>query len=132
MAVPGFSVSELLHVAKKLYTLINAYRDAPREIAVCSFQISMFISNLQRIIEVLPSPTSALLGASSDSDQYALSCYNKCVDHCKEFLVQIQGKSDLKQRGNWLLKNKDKAVTLGKEIDLLNSTISLSLVSDIA
>ncbi|MCJ1393913.1 hypothetical protein MMC18_006789 [Xylographa bjoerkii] len=131
MALPGWNVTEPLHIAKKIYDLVSAYQDAPSEIRSFSSHVSGFCLNLEALDELLADSTYAAYDVSARSFEPTLKRYNVCVAHCKEFLKQIQENPTAGQKGKWLFKNKDKAATLGKEIDSLNTSIAVLLTLDI-
>jgi len=131
MALPGWNVSEPLHVARLIYSTVSAYRDAPSEIKSFSSQISGFCVNLVQLNECLSDSFYTPEDASATNFRDTLDRFNECAAQCKEFLKQIQANPTAAQKLKWLVTNKDTAVKLGTKIDSLNSSISVLLNLDI-
>src|SRR4051794_11753053 len=85
----GWNVTEPLHIAKKIYDFIQAFRDASDEVKAFTSHISMLCSTLELLKDCLENPAFAL---NHDLTKYKATydSFSNCVGKCQRFIKQFQ------------------------------------------
>lgn len=133
MAVPGWNVSEPLHIAKKIYDYVQAFRDAPEEVKSFSLHIKSFAVALEDLEDYLKQ--NPVFAAADDSKKLreTLAGCRSCADECLLFVEQfkkldepVQGKLTASSKATWIWK-KSTALKLGQTVDRQINAIHLRL-----
>lgn len=135
MAVPGWNVGELLHVAKAVYDYIQALRGASDEVKSFASKINTFCGALEELDKCLADPTTASAEDTKHLRDTLNGCW-KCATECQKFIEQfkelnepIRGKMNAGDKVTWVWK-KDTAVKLRQEIN--SQIIDINLLLGIA
>ncbi len=135
MVLPGWSVGELLHVAKTVYDYIQALRGASDEVKSFASKIKTFCGALEELDKCLANPTTASAEDSKHLRDTLDGCWT-CATECRKFIEQfkelnepIQGKINAGDKVTWVWK-KDTAARLREEIN--SQIIDINLLLGIA
>ncbi len=132
MVLPGWNVSEPIHIAKKLYDYIQEVRGASDEARSFASKLKTYCVALEELEKCLTSPTAASTDDTNHLRTTLDGCQN-CAIQCQRFIEQfkklhepIPGKYNAVDKVNWVFK-KDTAIKLRHDIDSQISDINLLL-----
>lgn len=144
MVLPGWNVTEPLHVAAKFVLFVQNYRGAPQEMQTFASEVEVFRGALKAVESCFKNPDSILeedlddLKAALDDFQL---CANKCQAFIERFYDQLRTSPNVEARAGgrlnaqiiraaalvrWLLKNKE-AIALKNNMSRVVAIANLHL-----
>ena len=133
MVLPGWNVSEPIHLAHKLYELVDSLRSAPESAKTFNSNTKSFKANLDELDRILESELPSQPGQTHlrDTVRECRACIQRCEEYSDSFpklTKDGRGKIDgAGQAARWTLQEK-KVTRLREEIDARMSSIGLTIV----
>lgn len=134
MVLPGWNVSEPIHLAHRLYQVVEALRSAPDSAKAFVSKINSFSVNLSELQKLLESDASSRSSQDLEHLRATVTECQACVKRCEEFSegfgkLTADGKGKryiAAQATRWTLQEK-KVARLKEEIDGLMNGIGLTI-----
>lgn len=144
MVLPGWNVTEPLHVAAKFAVFVRKYRGAPQQIATFASQVEIFRGAFDVFERCFKDPDS-IPEEDLDSLKAILDDFQRCANDCQAFIGRFFdqfGTSPNEEAGaggrlnaqinrataqvNWIWKN-DEAVALKDDMNRVVAIATLHL-----
>lgn len=97
MVLPGWNVSEPIHVAAKFYLFIQRYRDAPQQIESFAGDVDVFRGALKLFERCFKNPAS-IMDEDLDSFKAISDDFQRCANKCQAFIGRFFDQFDTSAR----------------------------------
>lgn len=97
MVLPGWNVSEPIHVAAKFYLFIQRYRIAPQQIESFAGDVNVFRGALKLFERCFQNPAS-IMDEDLDSFKAISDDFQRCANKCQAFIGRFFDQFDTSAR----------------------------------